>query len=64
MKLNEAFDNYPEPLAVAVAMYGTLVAGKEAEEKYGSPDNYPEPLKEYLDRALEVAEEFINRLGL
>ncbi|AHJ86660.1 hypothetical protein CRB1_49 [Mycobacterium phage CRB1] len=64
MKLIEAFDSFPEPLSVSAAMYGTLVASKEAAEKYGAPENYPEPLREYMDRCLEVAEEFIKLLGL
>ncbi|AHJ86501.1 hypothetical protein ST20ES_48 [Mycobacterium phage 20ES] len=64
MKLIEAFDAFPEPLSVSAAMYGTLVASREAAEKYGERENYPEPLIEYMDRCLEVAEEFINLLGL
>ncbi|ATN87046.1 hypothetical protein SEA_RETRO23_47 [Mycobacterium phage Retro23] len=64
MKLIEAYEKFPEPLSVTAAMYGTLVASNEAAEKYGARENYPEALLEYMDRCLEVAEEFITALGL
>lgn len=64
MTLLEAFDEYPDIAAMEAILYGTKVASAEAAEEYGEPDDYPEPLRKFLGRAVEVAEEFVNRLDL
>lgn len=64
MTLLEALEESPDVVASAAVLYGTKVASAEAAEEYGDPEDYPEPLRKFLSRAVEVAEEFIDRLGL
>ncbi len=64
MTLLETIAECEAELASLAVLLGVKAASVEAADKYGDPEDYPEPLKSFLNRACEVAEEFIDRLGL
>ncbi|OHT67811.1 hypothetical protein [Mycobacteroides chelonae] len=64
MTIEEIIEQSTPQVAALAAYLGFRVAAEEAREEYGEPEDYPEPLKKFLDRGVEVAEQFINKLGV
>lgn len=64
MTIEEIIEQSGAQISSLAVFMGFRVAAEEAREEYGEPQDYPEPLKKFLDRGVEIAEQFINKLGV
>ena len=62
--LKKLMEDNPEIIAHPAALLGLVGAVQEAHDEYGEEENYPPELAKFLKRAVEIAEEFIDELGV